>query len=216
MSYQADPPPSDLLEPIPLGDGGGDGDGGDEDGAILPVENDLLPEVEYELDGWTAPQRKGLELLLTAEDIAHLWAEGNLVVAEPDEARVDEIVDRAEAGEVGDVLGAVAGAEAEGALDLPDAAAGGDDEAPYTLLSHLFASTDRLANHPEALVAAADVIDGIDELRQMVAPYGVEHVEWIHVRRIATTLSESIADEATDDTVRRDAAALRDVLRPFL
>lgn len=53
-------------------------------------------QLAYELHEWSGQGRHVLDRLLTAEDIDHAWQGATLIVREPDEERVDQLVEQAQ------------------------------------------------------------------------------------------------------------------------
>ena len=69
----------------------------------VPTLDPDTEQVVYEISGWTEEQRADLEAILLAEAVPHGFDEnGDLVVLEADEERVEPILDRVDMEDVSD------------------------------------------------------------------------------------------------------------------
>ena len=169
-------------------------------GVLLDTEGALV----YEMDGWEQAERDALSGLMSDEDVPHRWDGDDLLVPEDCEDRVDALLDRVE---FPDALEAVEG-EDDGEVD---------DEAVYAVMSDLFVAADRLAGDRVVdIEMAGELATASAAASNASPPYGVEPASWKQVQQMAEGIVASLEAEADDDTVIREAAALRDVLRRFV
>jgi hypothetical protein len=185
-----------------------------------PPTETVSEVVVYELDEWTADQRGALEMRLQAEGIEHQWeaATGadlepgyepgdpwtvatDLVVGERDEETVDELLDEV---------------ESPNALEEATDDDGGDDEATYSVMSHLYVAADRLKDDPGDLALAGEFFDAADAARTIEPPFGIEPEVWRRVQELAGEVSLSIEQEEHDEVVATNAKRLRDVLFSYV
>jgi hypothetical protein len=158
-------------------------------------------ELIYELPDWLPEERAQLSLVLDRAGIPYEWEDSDLVVAEPDESRVESLFDEVER------------APAEGGL--PAAPEGVDDEAEYQALSDLFGAADRLASDPEDKRKQSELLDAASAVSDWPAPFGMTDDQWWQIRSRARAARDSI--EADDDgAIEQNAAVLRDLLRGFV
>lgn len=158
----------------------------------------------YEMEGWEESERATLGEMLTADGIPHRWEGDDLLVPEEHEAGVDAVMDRIDFPEA---LEAVEAVEAD---DL-------DDEAVYAVMSNLFVAADRLAHEREVDVEmAADLVSASAAASAAPPPYGVDKPAWTRVQRLAEGIVAALEAEAEDETIVREAASLRDLLRHYV
>lgn len=162
-----------------------------------------VAELAYDLDGWDEVNRSVLFAALEAEGIPYRVAvpdddpEGpdELLVAEADEARVDEIID---------------------GIVEPDE----DDDRPSArpeLLGELFVAADRLARDPTDSGAHANLRDGVETAGTAAPPFGVERAWWRGVVAQADAVVERFGAHGVEhDEVADLAGQLRDALRPYV
>lgn len=177
--------------------------------------------VVYELDEWSADQRGALEQRLVAAEIEHQWETGSgadvemsyepgdpwavgtdLVIGERDEEAVDALLDDIENP---DALDAV-----------DDADDGGQDEANYAVMSHLYVAADRLKDDPSDLAIAGEFFDAADAARTIDPPFGIDPEVWRRVQELAADVSRAIEQEEDDEQVGGYAQRLRDVLFSYV
>lgn len=161
-------------------------------------------QLVYDLSDWDAEQRAELAGRLQAVGVDHAFDEhGDLVVADEEEERVDEIVDAVEfpdqlPADDGDTAGGLDAIEAVGAV---------------------FVAADRLAHDPadsDAVLAAADGSRAIDA---MPPPFGFAPPVWeelVDRARELRRLLETEAEVVDDDAVVEAATRLRSALRPYV
>ncbi|HEX4978733.1 MAG TPA: hypothetical protein VFV35_01590 [Acidimicrobiales bacterium] len=191
-----------------------------DDGATLvegqPGNENESEVVVYELGDWTEEQRGALELRLNAEGVEHQWEaptgadvragydpgqdtaiDSDLVVGEQDEELVDRLLDEDEFPE------ALVPASEDG---------GGNDEADYEVMSHLYVAADRLKDDPSDLAVIGDFFDAADAASAIEAPFGVDGEVWRHVQRLGSEIARLLEEEANDDVVQARSQELRDIL----
>jgi hypothetical protein len=164
-------------------------------------------EIGYDLEGWDEVNRSVLFAALEADGIRFRVTlptdeDGEeLIVAEADEARVDEIIDG--------IVGPDEGDDADGDGDRP--------AARPELLGELFVAADRLAREPDDSGAQRTLRDGAEAAVEGAPPFGVEKAWWRAVGAQAGALAELFGAHGVEhDEVAAQAAALRDVLRPYV
>jgi hypothetical protein len=168
-------------------------------GVLLDGDDTLV----YEMDGWEPAERESLGRLLDGEAIPHRWDGDDLVVPGAEEHRVDALMDTID---YPDAL--------EPADEVDDA---GDDAAVYGVMSSLFVAADRIAGERVVDVAlAGDLVTAAAAAASTPTPFGIEPSAWTRVQELANGVVTAIEAEADDEVVVRDAAALRDLLRPFV
>jgi hypothetical protein len=170
----------------------------------LPTLDPDAAKLVYELEDWDEAEITRLaEALDTLEIPYELDIEGNLVVLEDDEERIETLL---ESIEYPDAL-------------KPDTA--GDDEIDGVdvadVLGKLFVAADRLKNHARdhegvlGLVRAADLIAGIP------VPFGFAPAVWTDIVGQAERLRVGIEnDEQTDEEIEEHAEELRALLRSYV
>ena len=162
-------------------------------------------EVLYELADWAPQQRVLLGNALTAAGILHLWEEGDLVVNQADEERVEAMLDEMEGAEVLQV-------DDERGLDEDDDGGLAAQEA----MGELFVAADRLMHEPDDLNLAGDLVEAAETVNQLAAPYGIDPGAWVQIGELASVVRDSVATGADTDVVARDARTLREVLRRYV
>jgi hypothetical protein len=179
-------------------------------------------QIGYDLAGWDAQNLGLLMARLDDERIAHAIEEGELVVLEADEARVDAVIDGILEP---DASAAPGGAhdDDEGAVLVPDAVLEPDalgSEARAEILGDLFLAADQLVRDAEDGDAIAVIRDGATEAATHAPPYGIEPAWW---RDLADRLDAfgRLVDapmplEQREHAVRQTATDLRELLRPLV
>ena len=156
-------------------------------------------EVVFELGDWTEQDRALLVTRLNEQHIAHVWEDGDLVVAEVDADKTDDAI---EAVEYPDEL-----AESDDA---------DDDGAGYAVMSALFDASDRLQNDPADQRAAADFEEASGMAGTSAPPFGLDAEVWRQVQELAAQVVTQMDEDADDDVIARDAAALRHLLANYV
>lgn len=155
------------------------------EGTDLPEPDDEAPQVALEIEGLDADTYDELNRRLIAGSVAHAWNdEGDLLVAEADEARVLELIDAAfEGADTG----------------------GGDDVDVQAVLSRLYVAVDRLMHRPDdhkridAYREAAEPLDGLG------VPYGFEPAVWEEITGATAGLLALLDDPEDEDAEDEDA-----------
>lgn len=175
----------------------------------LPVVGEAPPdadEVIYDLGDWSQDDRNQLELLLTGSSVIHRWEVGSdLVVLEADADGVERLMDEVEAS--------------GGVAPLPvtdDETDDGDDEATYAVMSNLFVAADRLQKDPSDAAAAGDFYMAADATALTPPPFGIDAPIWQQVQELAASLAAALESDVDDDSIARDAAALRAMLAGYV
>ncbi|MGE0795542.1 MAG: hypothetical protein AB7H43_06960 [Acidimicrobiia bacterium] len=153
-------------------------------------------EVGYDLQDWDDRQRAELVGGLAGAGIAHRWDDGELVVAEGDADRVDQLVD---------------------AVDHPDALAEEDDDGNLAadVLSALYVSSDVLQHDPAATTAVVELLEALERVPDL-PPYGIDGELWGEVVARAVALADLLAEESEGEDVAVAARSLREVVRPLV
>lgn len=159
----------------------------------------------YELADWPDYEVETLQGALDDEGIVHEWSEdGELLIYEADEARVDELFERL------DLRGPNPGIELDG-------------ESLTNLLTNLFTASERLARDADNADAVIEAHTAIVQLQELAVPYGMDPDGWAdlvddagHLRSLLESEAEGDESAATDDAVNAVAARVRDRLRRML
>lgn len=136
------------------------------DRCIAAVEGTEAPELDedaelvaFEIEAITLEELDLLDGLLLAQGVAHAWSEdGELLVAEADEATVAELID--------------------GLLDTEDDDDGTDGLALHEALTALYVAVDKLmkdTGDAKLVARFADAAEGLDGLG---LPYGMAEADW--------------------------------------
>jgi hypothetical protein len=166
-------------------------------------------QVSYDLSDWDDERRGELAQALETAGIDHAWDEnGELVVLDSDEIRVDAIVDAIEYPDQLEVDDE-AEVEAEEAL-----ASEGLD--PQDVLSELFVASDRLMHDPLDHEGVLSLVDAARMAESLPLPYGFAPAVWNDLLVQVKRLQSSLEGEVDDDSVIEQATALRASLRNFV
>ena len=153
-------------------------------------------QMAYDLEGWDDENLSLLVHGLQDRKVPFAIEQGELVVHEADEAKVDELVD--------EIL------EPTGTDDR--------EEARAELLGDLFVVVDRLVHHPGDVGDREELATLGAEVAAHAPPYGVDRGWWsgidARVQALGQTLEASGDDE--DEGAKEAATALRDALRPYV
>lgn len=177
------------------------------DGIDLVSVPALDPDAEklaYEVGAWSDEQRSGLAERLGLAGIPYEWDDqGDLVVLEEDEARVEAVFDEFEEAE-GDELDAGLAEEEDGL-------------AASQVLSDLFVSSDRLLHDARDPDGVLTLVDAAARARTLSLPFGFERGVWDEILARAAALSDEFErDGDDDDVIVERATELRNLLRPFV
>lgn len=156
----------------------------------------------YELGEWPPGEIAVLDAALDQAGIVREWTEeGDLLVYESDEARVDALF-----GELG-----LHGPD-DGSLRL-------EGEELSQLLDRVYMGADRLSRDPADPDAVVSYAEAAETLGTVSVPVGFEEDAWRRVQTDALSLRDVLADpdaEADDESVSDKARVVRDHLRPWL
>ena len=177
------------------------------DGIDLVSVPALDPDAEklaYEVGAWSDEQRSGLAERLGLAGIPYEWDEqGDLVVLEEDEARVEAVFDEFEAAD-GDGLDA-------GLTDEDDGLAA------QQVLSDLFVSSDRLMHDARDPDGVLPFIAAAGRARSLSLPFGFERGVWDEIVARAGALAADFENDVEDDDLIIERATdLRNLLREFV
>jgi len=169
----------------------------DEELSAVPDGEDQDDEqVAYDLSEWDDETCLALLDALSADTIPYGLDGDELIVAESDEKRVDEIV---------------------AALTTPGVALTVGGPASFEAMSELFISADELSNDPDDKGATRAMIDGARAAAGASAPYGTDPGWWDGVVARAGALADLIESPNADpEHVVELATAIRTELRPYI
>jgi hypothetical protein len=170
-------------------------------------------QVSYDFADWDDERRAQLAEALDATGIEHAWDEnGELVVLEEDEERVDAIVD---AIEFPDQIEVDENEEAEAEARL-EATEGMD---PQDVLSDLFVASDRLMHDALDHEGVLALVDAARLAETLPLPYGFSPAVWNDIVAQAQALRTSLeaeVDDVDDVKITEQATALRRTLRNYV
>lgn len=156
----------------------------------------------YELADWPPSEIAALDAALDEAGILREWTDdGDLLVYESDEAKVDELFE---------VLGLHGPDDGTVALD---------GEALSELLDTVYLGADRLSRDPSDPDAVVSYAEAAAQLASVAVPVGFEEGAWKRVQADALSLRDVLADpdaDAEDDAVAEQARLVREHLRPWL
>jgi hypothetical protein len=166
-------------------------------------------QVSYELSDWDDERRGELAQALESAGIDHAWDEnGELVVLDADEIRVDAIVDAIEYPDQLEVDD-----ETELKAEEVLASEGLD---PQDVLSELFVASDRLVHDPLDHEGVLSLVDAARMAESLPLPYGFAPAVWNDLLVQVKRLQSSLEGEVDDESVIEQATALRSSLRNFV
>lgn len=187
-----------------------------------PLDPDA-EQVVYEIGDWPAGRREELRDALVAAGIAHDFdEEGDLVVLEADDERVEAMLDALEYPDALPVDGsadAVGGGDGDG--DGEGAGGGGADEddglAAQDALSELFVAADRLMHDAQDHEGVLSLVDAARLAETLPLPFGFSPALWGDIVGQANALRHALeADVEDDDAVMDQARDLRTILRQYV
>ena len=173
------------------------------DAMATPALDADAPKIAYEVADWTDAQRTGLAHRLGDAGIPYEWDEqGDLLVLEEDEARVEELFDAIESP---DELDAGLEEEDDGGL------------AAQEVLSDLFVSSDRLMHDARDSDGVLTFVDAAARARTMSLPFGFERGVWDEIVARAGALAGDFENDVEDDDlITERATELRNLLRGYV
>ena len=172
--------------------------------AAIPLWDEEEARVVYEVGGWPVGAQSTVASRLAEQNINHAWdADGDLIVAEADEAAVEAIFDE---------------------IELPDSDDDDDDDEPYDgpeameVMSQLFVAADRLRKNsldPDGVLAA---VEWSEYAEAVPLPFGLTPTVWKDIVGQSVALRQAIeADDSDgDDQIHELAESLRRQLRQFV
>ena len=174
------------------------------DVAAVPALDPDAEKLAYEVGSWSDEQRTALADRLGASAIPYEWDEqGDLVVLEEDEARVEAVFDEFEAAD-GDELDA-------GLADEDDGLAA------QQVLSDLFVSSDRLMHDARDPDGVLTFVAASGRARALSLPFGFERGVWDEIVARASALAADFENDVEDDDLIIERATdLRNLLREFV
>lgn len=171
--------------------------------ATLPT---LAPDGErvvYEVAEWVDDAKFRLGDALDDAGVAWEWdAMGDLVVDEPDEETVDEVIDGLDLDE----SETEAGAESEDGLSATE------------ILNELFVAADRLRRNARDHNGVLTIVDRTADLEGVGLPYGFDRKAWDELVRRGValrTLFES-EDDVADEEINEQASDYRQALHRYI
>jgi hypothetical protein len=169
----------------------------DEELSAAPDEDDEDDEqVAYDLSEWDDETCLALLDALSADTIPYGLDGDELIVAEGDEKRVDEIV---------------------AALTTPGATLTVGGPASFEAMSELFIAADELSNDPDDKGATRAMVEGARAAAVASAPYGTDAGWWDGVVARAGALADLVENPNADpEHVIELATAIRTELRPYI
>jgi hypothetical protein len=199
-------------------------------------------DVGFELEDWSAGERGRLAAGLRERGIGFRWEPGlTLVVGVPDEELVDRLLDDMEAEDRGGGRSPSDAAEDFDDDDFDDDdddndrddGDGDDDEGgdgedgndgnggdggerAQAAMGDLFVAADRLVQRPGDVRSAEQLLGATTVVQESRPPYGLEPVTWLQIRELAEAVAQAIESDTGDESVGREARALRDRLRPYV
>jgi hypothetical protein len=198
-------------------------------------------QVAFELSDWSDDQRAQLSELLGQAQIPFAYDdEGDLIVREVDDERVEAIIDAVEYpdqlpvddGAPPDPRGVDTDTHADANVAADEDQEGDDDQdgdeaqdgddglvddlAATDALSELFVASDRLMHDPEDHEGVLSLVDAARMAESLAVPYGFAPAIWRDLVAQAVALRQLLEGEAGDDEVMEQARNLRTLLRQWV
>lgn len=167
-----------------------------------PILDDDLEKIGYDMEEWSAEAQSALVDALGLAGIAHMFSsDGELLVGEDNEEKVDEIIDQVtERIAIDDSLGE-ANQVIEG-LKLND------------LLGDVLVLAKKLVKNAGDAKSTLAMVKQAELLADVKTPFGFDSRKWSRIRFQATQMHETLADEDRDeDAVNEAAQALAEELQ---
>ena len=174
------------------------------DAMATPALDPDAPKIAYEVGDWTDAQRTGLAQRLGDAGIPYEWDEqGDLLVLEEDEARVEALFDAIE--DPDELDAGLAEDEDDGGL------------AAQEVLSDLFVSADRLMHDARDSEGVLTFVDAAARARTLSLPFGFERGVWDEIVARAGALAGDFENDVEDDDlIVERATELRNLLRGYV
>ncbi len=166
-----------------------------------PALADDIEKIGYGMDDWTGENQQALVETLGLNGIAHEFdAEGELVIAEDDEERVDMIIEKLTAKlAVEDQLGE--GSQVIEGLALND------------LLGDVRSLSNKLKKNPGDAKATIAIVKKSELLADLRTPFGFDSGRWSQIRMSANDMAELLSSEdRSESEVTETAQALHQIL----
>lgn len=170
----------------------------------LPSLDADAPKVVYELTDWSEEDVTRLAEALDTLVVPYEFdIEGNLVVLEVDEQRVEDLLDSIE---YPDAL--------KPDVDVDDSYDGVD---VIELLGDLFVATDRLQHHARDHEGVLAFVDAAPAVVSLDVPFGFAPAAWKDITGRVEHLRDALeSDTMSDEEIEQHAAELRGVLRNYV
>jgi hypothetical protein len=207
----------------------------------LPTLDPDAPKVAYNLDDWTDEQHGALQAAFAQAGIAFEYdADGDLVVLEDDQDRVEALIDAIDTAGPAAIEPAF-GADDEWADDewADDEGASADESIDAAeVLSDLFVAADKLMHNATDHDGVLGLVAAAASAEEMRVPYGFSPAVWrdivgqaVHLKgllegdpdAVAAAIAEGEAesdgdadDDVDDAVIESRARTLRDTLRPYV
>jgi len=171
--------------------------------AATPLWDEEEPRVVYEVGDWPVGAQSTVASRLAEQNINHAWdVDGDLIVAEADEATVEAIFDEIELPEGDDD-------DEDEVYDGPEA---------MEVMSQLFVAADRLRRNaldPDGVLAA---VEWSEWAEAVPLPFGLSPAVWKDIVGQSVALRRAIEadDEDGDDQIHELAESLRRQLRQYV
>ena len=169
-------------------------------------------QIAYDLGDWDEAKRATLTDGLERARILYDWDDnGDLLVLESDEERVEALLDSVEFPDqlpVDDDAGAGDPGDASGAP--------GDGLAAQDAMSELFVAADRLMHDPADHEGVLSLVDAARAAESLDVPYGFAPEVWRQLVDQATALRLELEGDADDDAIVDGARQLRQSLRQYV
>ncbi len=159
-----------------------------------PILDDDVEKIGYAMDEWSAEAQSALVDALGLAGVAHMFsADGELLIGEDDEEKVDEIVDQVteriaiedELGEASEVI--------EG-LPLND------------LLGEVRVLAKKLKKNAGDAKSTLAMVEKAELLSDVKTPFGFDSRRWSRIRLRAAQMVGTLSDEDRDETDVRESA----------
>lgn len=158
-----------------------------------------LDKVAYEISGWPVDHQHQIVEALTNENVPYSFDDdGDLLVYETDDARVEKIFDDLDLDEVSE-----------------------DDEvdglAVHAVLTELFVSAGRLKKDARDANGVLAMAKASNEAKSLPLPFGFDPNGWREfIDEVSGMRALLESDDSTDEDVAEQATVLHDRLRPIL
>lgn len=166
-----------------------------------PALADDIEKIGYSMEEWSGENQQALVDTLGLNGIAHEFdADGELVIGEDDEERVDAIIEALSAKlAIDDELGE--GNQVMEGLELND------------LLGEVRNLSNKMKKNPGDTKATLAIVKKTELLTDLRTPFGFDSGRWSHIRLRANSMNELLTSEdRSEEDVTEAAQELYDVL----